>query len=149
MAAKDEVARQAWRRLTALFVGGENATRVPRIAAELGLTPGQMHALLRLRDGEPVPMRAVASHLACDASYATNLVDSLEAPGYVERQVAEHDRRVKLVHLTRRGREVQVEALDRLSQPPESFDRLTTAELKTLESLLSKVVDGPLPFWSD
>ena len=145
MATKQEMARQAWLHMTALFIGGENTDRFPRIAAELQLTPGQMHVLLRLRDGEPRPMRALADTMSCDASYATALIDGLEGMGYVERKVSPTDRRVKLVHVTDEGRKAQFDVISRLSVPPQTFDRLRAGELRTLLDLLGKVTDD-FPF---
>src|SRR4051794_36183761 len=119
--------------------GGEESDRFPRIAAELALTPGQMHTLLTLRDGEPKPMRALADTMACDASYATTLIDGLERLGYVERQVSPSDRRVKLIHVTDEGRKMQHQIIERLSQPPAALGQLSTADLRTLRTLLAKV----------
>jgi MarR family transcriptional regulator, organic hydroperoxide resistance regulator len=145
VATKEEMARQAWLRVTALFIFGENTDRFPRIAGELKVTPGQMHALLDLRDGEPRPVRALADTMTCDASYATTLIDGLERAGYVERRVSPTDRRVKLVHVTDAGRRLQAQVIERLSIPPTVFERLTAAELRTLIDLLTKVTDD-FPF---
>jgi DNA-binding MarR family transcriptional regulator len=142
---KDETARQAWLLMTAIFVFGENTDRFPRIAQELQITPGQMHALLQLRDGEPRPVRALADNMACDASYATTLIDGLERSGYVERRVSPTDRRVKLVYVTDRGREMQARVIGRLATPPSTFERFTAGELRTLVELLGKVTDD-FPF---
>jgi len=145
VATREETARQAWLRVTALFIFGENTDRFPRIATELRITPGQMHALLDLRDGEPRPVKALADSMTCDASYATTLIDGLERSGYVERRVSPTDRRVKLVYVTEAGRKLQAQVIERLSVPPTAFDRLTAAELRTLVDLLTKVTDD-FPF---
>ena len=42
-------------------------------------------------------MRSLADEWECDPSYATWIVDRLEALGLAKRQVVLHDRRVKLV----------------------------------------------------
>jgi DNA-binding MarR family transcriptional regulator len=139
--SKADFARDAWLHLTALFVAGENHDRLHRVADELALTPGQMHALLDLRSDDPVPMRAIAQTMSCDASYATSLVDGLERLDYVERRVSESDRRMKLVHLTPLGEQVRQKAIDLLSVPPKTFDRLSAAELRTLRDLLVRVTD--------
>lgn len=136
VATKEQTAREVWLQITGLLRTGET---FPRIAADLGLTPGQMHTLLELRDGEPKPMRALADTMACDASYATTLIDGLERAGYVERQVSASDRRVKLIHVTDEGRKMQHQVIERLSQPPEALEQLSTADLRTLRSVLAKV----------
>src|SRR5947209_4551574 len=110
--------------MTGLMHGGDESDRFPRIAAELALTPGQMHTLLKLRDGEPQPMRALADTMACDASYATTMIDGLERMGYVERQVSLSDRRVKLIVVTDEGRKMQHQIIERLSVPPQALEGL-------------------------
>ncbi len=85
-------------------------------------------------------MRSLADEMRCDASYITNLVDSLEALGYVERRVSSVDRRVKLVHLTPGGRAAQEAARAVITTPPKALDRLTVAEARTLARILAKVV---------
>src|SRR5947209_16376184 len=108
--------------ITGLLRSGET---FPRIAGDLGLTPGQMHTLLTLRDGEPRPMRALADTMACDASYATTLIDGLERLGFVARQVSPTDRRVKLIHVTDEGRKMQHQIIELLSIPPPALEALS------------------------
>jgi DNA-binding MarR family transcriptional regulator len=141
---KQDLARDAWRRLQALFMAGANAGRFPRIAGQVGLTPGQMKALLDLDDARPLPMRALAENMACDASYATSLVDTLEQAGYVERRASETDRRVKLLYLTDTGRKARAQVVDLLNEPPTSFSQMTVTQLRNLDALLSELVDE---FW--
>jgi MarR family transcriptional regulator, organic hydroperoxide resistance regulator len=144
MATKDDLARDAWRHLQALYMAGENAGRFPRIAGQLGLTPGQMKALLDLDQARPLPMRALAENMACDASYATSLVDTLERSGYVERHASETDRRVKLLYLTESGRETRARVIELLNDPPKSFSRLSATQLRAFTSMLAEIVDE---FW--
>jgi DNA-binding MarR family transcriptional regulator len=139
MATKDETARQVWLYMNGLMHGGDNSERFPRIAAELSLTPGQMHTLLELRDGEPQPMRALADTMACDASYATTLIDGLERLGFVERRVSSTDRRVKLIHVTDDGRKMQHQIIERLSVPPPVLEELSVADLRALKTVLAKI----------
>ena len=141
VATKQETARQVWLYMHGLMHGGENSDRFPKVAAELSLTPGQMHTLLTLRDGEPRPMRALADTMACDASYATTLIDALERTGYVERQVSPSDRRVKLIHVTDEGRKKQAEIIELLSVPPPAFEKLSTTDLRTLRTVLAKIAE--------
>lgn len=118
------------------FHGACAATHLPH--------PGALKLLLLLGAGDPPSQRTVAELLECDASYVTALVDSLEAPGYVERRAAPTDRRVKLIALTAEGEAAQAKAIDVLSEPPASFARLTAAETKQLARLLEKAIDLPV-----
>jgi DNA-binding MarR family transcriptional regulator len=60
-------------------------------------------------------MRSLADEWQCDPSHATFIVDRLEDLGLASRQPLLHDRRVKLVVLTRKGPE---DARDLLRRVP-------------------------------
>ena len=84
----------------------------------LDLTPVQGMALRTLDPDAPVAMSALADNLACDASNVTGVVDKLEARGLIARQGAENDRRVKVLAVTERGRQVRRELLSRAAKAP-------------------------------
>jgi DNA-binding MarR family transcriptional regulator len=84
----------------------------------LDLTPVQGMALRTLDPDAPVAMSALADNLACDASNVTGVVDKLEARGLIARQGAEGDRRVKVLAVTERGRQVRSELLSRAAKAP-------------------------------
>jgi MarR family transcriptional regulator, organic hydroperoxide resistance regulator len=84
----------------------------------LDLTPVQGMALRTLDPDAPVAMSALADNLACDASNVTGVVDKLEARGLIARQGAENDRRVKVLAVTEKGRQVRRELLSRASKAP-------------------------------
>src|SRR6476619_3353985 len=74
-----------------------------KIGAELnalGLSFAQAHALRLLDPDEPVPVRALADRLLCDASNVTAIADLLEVRGLVRRQNYAGDRRVKALTIT-------------------------------------------------
>src|SRR5678815_2387034 len=73
----------------------------------LDLTPTQGLALRTLDPASPVAMNVLAEGLVCDASNVTGVVDKLEARGLIARQASEHDRRVKVLVVTEKGREVR------------------------------------------
>jgi DNA-binding MarR family transcriptional regulator len=73
----------------------------------LGLTPTQGLALRLLDPRTPMAMNALAENLVCDASNVTGVVDKLEARGLIERKAAENDRRVKMLAVTDKGRELR------------------------------------------
>ena len=108
-----------------------------KIASALGLTPVQARAVLFLE--QAVPMRALASHLECDASNVTGVADRLEAQGYVER-VSGLDRRVRLLELTANGQKLRADLAKRVAHAPSPADRLTPAERTELHALLDKML---------
>jgi DNA-binding MarR family transcriptional regulator len=138
---RDDDARTAWAAITRTFLSNELHDRFHAATAAIGLPhPGALKLLLQLDAEDPPAMRAVAAALQCDASYVTALVDTLEAPGYVERRTAPGDRRVKLIALTAAGIDARERAMAVLSEPPPGFARLTAAEAKELARLLDKAV---------
>jgi DNA-binding MarR family transcriptional regulator len=109
------------------------------VAASLGLTPLQARTLLGL--AQPQPMRSLAEVMLCDASNVTGLADRLERLGLVERVADPSDRRVKLLSLTDRGRQVRRDLDARVGAGSTVTARLTKAERTQLESLLDKLLD--------
>ena len=107
--------------------------------ADLGVSPGDLKALMRLVPGRREPMRALADMWRCDASTVTWIVDRLEKQGLVERQAHETDRRVKVVVLSPRGRQLRAQLTDRFYQPPAALSELSHADLKTLHRLSTQL----------
>jgi DNA-binding MarR family transcriptional regulator len=103
------------------------------------LSPPQFKALLSLEEGRSQSMRALGEQWRCDASWVTGIVDGLEDRGYVQRQPHASDRRVKVVALTALGQKAKARALERLYEPPASFNTLTPDEQVQLRGLLAKV----------
>jgi DNA-binding MarR family transcriptional regulator len=114
--------------------------RVPAIASALRLSAAQCHVLRLLEPGKPLAMRRVAEALACDASNITGIVDRLEARGLLERRAAAHDRRVRVVVITRRGATMRARLLARLTAPPPAIARLSRGEQRTLCTILRRAL---------
>jgi DNA-binding MarR family transcriptional regulator len=131
-------AREAWELIAGLLLSEETHARLHNACEELGISPPMLKALLSLAPGEARPMRSLADHLRCDASWVTSLVDGLEEHGFVERRVLPTDRRVKTILLTEQGAIAQKQALDHLNEPPRSFQALTATEARQLRDLLRK-----------
>jgi DNA-binding MarR family transcriptional regulator len=103
-----------------------------RALAEKGLTVVQAHALMRMSEMPPGPMSRLAEGLGVDPSWATGLVDRLQARGEVARRPSPEDRRVKIVELTGAGWETS-RALLRLSgEPPPGLLDLPEGDLREL-----------------
>jgi DNA-binding MarR family transcriptional regulator len=98
-----------------------------------GLTAVQARALLAL--DQPVAMSDLAGQLGCDASNITGIADRLARAGLVER-VPGQDRRVKVLTLTPRGRQLRAELRDHLADSQFPIDRLTRPERDQLKALL-------------
>ncbi|HEV8572594.1 MAG TPA: MarR family transcriptional regulator [Actinomycetota bacterium] len=134
--------REAWRTIFQLIFEGEAHSRLTEAAAAVELSPGLLKTLFHLQPGEGMPMRDLADHWRCDASYVTSLADALEQRGLAERRAHPTDRRVRMVVLTEKGVAARKRAFELIYQPPRSFGALTAAEQRQLRDLLRKVADA-------
>ena len=128
---------EAWSLIHWMMV--TNKQRLMAMAHEFDLAPQQMIALRMLGAG-PRKMSELAQALFCDNSNVTGIVDRLEARGLVGRRAGGRDRRVKELALTPAGAALRARLLQRLSQPPELFDRLAPADQRALRDLLRKAL---------
>lgn len=131
------IATDVWQQLFQYFQ--RHRERMQQHLQELGLSFGDMRALMVLDAEHPRPMRSLADAWACDASNATWMVDRLEQRGLVERHLLPTDRRVKAVVLTSLGAETKAKLHERLAQPPEELLSLDRADLEALRHALSKL----------
>jgi DNA-binding MarR family transcriptional regulator len=131
-------AEEAWALMGRLF--WDMRPRMVRVAGEFGLTPPQLFALKTLDPDEPVPMRALAAALNCDSSNVTGLVDGLAAQGLVERREAEHDRRVRMLVVTERGKDVRARLIEVMSEVPEALAGLSEADQRSLRDVLRRAL---------
>jgi MarR family transcriptional regulator, organic hydroperoxide resistance regulator len=136
--ANTDLGSEAWSLLQRVVFS--QRPRWMAVIREYDLVPPHWIALQTL--DEPKPMGELAKQLACDSSNVTWITDRLEERGLVERQAAEHDRRVKLLVLTPKGRALRAELEERLSEPPPPITALSNTEQRALRDLLSRVVES-------
>jgi DNA-binding MarR family transcriptional regulator len=105
-------------------------------AAAFDLTVAQARALLALEGA--APMRSLAEHLRCDASYVTGIADRLEQRGLVSRAAQAGDRRVKLLQLTPDGRRLRSTLQARMLETSPVMVALDAGERALLRDLLAK-----------
>ena len=132
-------AEQAWALVARLFFE-HGRPKMMDANQELELSPPQ-GIVLRFLD-EPRPMGELAALMRCDNSNMTGIVDRLEERGLVERTAAERDRRVKLIALTERGREIRDELNRRMDEPPEVIEHLSPADQRALRDILRRGLGG-------
>ena len=109
--------------------------------AKVGLSMAKLQALQALAEaGESLPLSQLADRLACVKSNITQLVDRLEADGFVVREADPGDRRAKLAALTPEGRRVCTEGVRvRQAAERELITALTGDEAAQLAALLGKL----------
>lgn len=110
------------------------------VCAELDLTPAQGHALRSLDPESPVPMSTLAGSMWCDASNITGIVDKLESRGLISRQAAEHDRRIKQLVVTDKGRKLRSKLNSRVLEPPKAVACLPTELKEKLVAVVRSVL---------
>jgi DNA-binding MarR family transcriptional regulator len=111
--------------------------------AALGLSLPKLVALQALAAaGESLPLGQLADRLSCVKSNVTQLIDRLEADGFVARKPDPHDRRARLAVLTSAGRQACKDGT-RIQQQSERglLAALTADEARQLGALLGKL--GP------
>ena len=134
MKDRDAPACEAWELLIKFYFS--QRTDLPALAAEFGLSPAQCHVLRLIEPGRPLAMGQLAENLACDASNVTGLVDRLESRGLVRRQPASTDRRLKVLDLTPAGARLRAVVLEKMTQPPDTLNRLSPEEQRALVKIL-------------
>jgi DNA-binding MarR family transcriptional regulator len=117
------------------------AVNLATVAAEYGLTPAQVRAVVTLED--PAPMRDLAERLSCDKSNVTGLIDGLEERGLVARQPDPRDRRIKQLVLTETGRRLRTSLHLRLYTEAPALSNLTPSEETQLRALLRRALACP------
>lgn len=96
-------------------------------------------ALMRLAKG-PMTMRELANGLATDPPYTSVVVDDLARRGLVTRSIHPDDRRAKVVAITAAGAECAATAAEIQNRPPAVFGRLSAADARTLDRIVSGLV---------
>ena len=114
---------------------------LPTVASEFELSPAQCHVLHLIEPGRQVPMGRLAESLACDASNVTGLVDRLESRGLVRRLPSHEDRRIKVLELTPEGLRLRSTVFERMTRPPDSLGRLSSAEQQALVKILKRLLE--------
>ena len=133
----EALARRVWQALFDVLT--RTAPARTTSLARRGLTPNDSRALFSLDPRTGRSMRSLADEWQCDPSNATWIVDHLEELGLAQRQAVLHDKRIKLVVLTRKGARTREELLEEFHQPPPEFKVLQRADLEALDRILTKL----------
>jgi DNA-binding MarR family transcriptional regulator len=107
----------------------------------VGLSIPKLAALDRLVEaGDSLPLGQLAERLACVKSNVTQLVDRLEADGFVERAPDPNDRRSRLAVLTDKGRKAYAEGA-RIQREAEHqvFSTLSADDTSHLAGIIAKL----------
>ena len=106
------------------------------VCGTLDLTPTQGLVMHLLDPRTPIAMNALADALVCDASNVTGVVDKLEARGLIARQATENDRRVKMLAVTDKGRDLRRKLFAEAARPPAAIAALPRETCEKLSVVL-------------
>ncbi|MDP2152981.1 MAG: MarR family transcriptional regulator [Methylotenera sp.] len=110
-----------------------------------GLGGASLWALAEIAETENSTVTDLATQMSIHQSTASNLLDKLEAEGYITRVKSTSDRRVVCLNATVQGREVLAKApLPHRGILPDALMRLNPQALAELHSHLTALVDGML-----
>jgi MarR family 2-MHQ and catechol resistance regulon transcriptional repressor len=84
---------------------------LPALYKEFGLTESQIAVLEAVFHLGPLPQGELCRRILRSGSNVTTVVDNLEREGLVRRERDANDRRIQIVHLTDKGRELLDRAL--------------------------------------
>ena len=123
-------------------VGAHAAARFAERLEPLGLTPAHVGALRVIAASTGSSQQEVAARLGMFPSRFVALVDELQDRGLVQRVENPHDRRIYLLQLTAKGRDVLQSIGPVAREHQESLlSALNTQEREVLASLLMRVAD--------
>jgi DNA-binding MarR family transcriptional regulator len=123
-------------------VGAHAAARFAERLGPLGLTPAHAGSLRVIAASAGSSQQEVAERLGMFPSRLVALVDELEDRGLVQRLENPRDRRIYLLQVTARGKEV-LQSIGRVAREHQDalLAALNTDERGLLASLLSRVAD--------
>ena len=124
-----------------LHAGTAVAEHLERSLEPWGLSLAKLRAMEHLATApDGVPLGQLAERLSCVKSNVTQLVDRLEADGFVRRVPRAGDRRCVVATLTDRGREsFRSASAARERAEREVIDRLNDGDRERLVSLLGRL----------
>jgi DNA-binding MarR family transcriptional regulator len=93
----------------------------------------------------PVSMRAFAEELSCDPSNVTGLVDRAERLGLVERVPDPSDRRVRILKLTIKGRQLRTRVNREVTQKLTDALALSTDDHAAVIGVLGAMTSAAKP----
>lgn len=101
-------------------------------------TRGQGRILAMLKIQPEIATKELAYLLGIRQQSLNELLNKLEKNGYVERKPSENDKRVMIVHLTEKGKQVQQPETDY----QKIFDCLLPEELQQLSQYLDRIIEA-------
>ena len=119
-------AQELWALVIESLAGWEERMNAAAAAAEL--SPVSAWVLVQLDPDHAISQKELASRLRCNPSTVVDPTDRLEESGLVIRRPLPRDRRVNILTITPKGRQIRQRLVRRLFEPPEALRRLPPAD---------------------
>ena len=136
-------AQELWALVVESYAGWED--RMNEASDAVGLSPASAWALIQLDPDHSISQKELAARLHCNPSTVVDPTDRLEEAGLVIRRARPADRRVNVLTVTPKGRQVRDELIGRLFEPPEAFRRLPVADQARFRDVMLAAVSGLKP----
>jgi DNA-binding MarR family transcriptional regulator len=136
-------AHELWALVVESFGGWEQ--RLNEAASAAGLSPVSAWALVQLDPDHPISQKELAARIHCQPSTVVDPTDRLEAGRLVIRQPNPVDRRVNVLIVTAKGKQVRKALVGRLFEPPEAFRRLPARDQTRFRNAMLAAVTGARP----
>jgi len=108
-----------------------------------GIGGASLWALAEIAESDKLTVTELATHMSIHQSTASNLLEKLEADGYIEKARSASDRRVVHIMLTAQGRGVLIKApLPYRGLLPDALMRMNPETLAELNHHLIELVKG-------
>lgn len=133
-------AQELWALVVELLGGWED--RMNQASASAGVSPVSAWALIQLDPEHAISQKELAERLHCNPSTVVDPTDRLEEKGLVVRRPHPTDRRINVLTVTARGRQVRDQLIARLFEPPESLRKLTASEHLRFKDAILAAMDG-------
>jgi DNA-binding MarR family transcriptional regulator len=131
-------AQELWALLIESLAGWEG--RMNAAAAAADLSPVSAWALVQLDPDHALSQKELAARLRCNPSTVVDPTDRLEEKGLVIRKPRPTDRRINILTVTPKGRQVRQRLVRRLFDPPEALRRLSaTDQARFRDAMLAAV----------
>lgn len=110
---------------------------------KLGITVEQWRILFYLWKEDGINQQELAKRSSKEKSTITRQIDALEQKGFIIRKSADHDKRNKLIYLTKKGASIEELALSTASNITLKAEQgLTSNEVELLKKILRKIIDN-------
>lgn len=105
-----------------------------------GINPTEFAVLELLYNRGQQPIQKIGKKILLASSSITYVIDQLEKKGFVERVDCPHDRRIKLVSITDKGKEFMDETFPKHEKRiKEMFSNMTEEEIDTAIEIFKKI----------